>query len=287
MTADGERRGAAIGNGGKPATNGHSVPAPEMGAFLPFAPNSMIRRVHGEGILLLGGGRALLMQIAHPAVARGVQEHSSFRKDRRKRLLRTLRPMFAIAFGSKQQALDAAAMVNHLHEDVVGPGYRATDPDLLLWVLATLIDSALFVHERFLRPLRPAETEAYYADMLLVGELLGIPPGYAPSTYKAFRAYFDTTLESLRVSNEARGICRDLFRGLLVWPVMLPVRQLTSGLLPSSLREQFGLPWGPRRERWLRRIEFASRRLLPFVPRRWRRPPWFVMPGEADGSLKG
>ena len=281
MNANDDPRDPPLPEAAKPHTNGHSVPKPDAGAFLPFAPNSMIRHVHGEGILLLAGGRALLIQIAHPDVARGVEEHSSFRKDRRQRLLRTLRPMFAIAFGTKQQALDAAATVNHLHEGVVGPGYRAADPALLLWVLATLIDSALFMHERFVRPLRPAEAEAYYADMRRVGQLLGIPPDYAPQTYRAFRAYFDETMQSLRVSDEARRICKDLFGGLIAWPVMLPVRQLTAGLLPPALREQFGLSWGPRRERWLRRLEFVSRRALPFVPRRWRRPPWFVMP-DAD-----
>ena len=74
----------------------------------------------------------------------------------------------------------------------------------------------------------------------------------------------------------------DLFGGLIVWPVMLATRQITSGLLPPALREQFGLSWGARRERWLHRLEFASRRALPFVPRRWRRPPWFVMPPEDE-----
>jgi uncharacterized protein (DUF2236 family) len=122
--------------------------------------------------------------------------------------------------------------------------------------------------------------------MRSVGELLGIPPDFAPPTYAAFRAYFDATLNALRVSDEAREIRKALFGGLLVWPVMMPARQLTSGLLPAPLRDQYGLAWGPRSERWLRRLAFASRRLLPFVPRRWRRPPWFVMPPEEQSTAE-
>lgn len=247
--------------------------------FPPFAPDSMIRRVHGEGVLLLGGGRALLMQIAHPDVARGVAEHSSFRADRLQRLLRTLRPMFAIAFGSRDQALTATTSVNRIHEGVVGQGYRAGDPALLLWVLATLIDTTLVMHERFVRPLRPEETEAYYADMQRVGLLLGIPPGHLPPNLGAFYAYVDATLASLRVSGDARDIADALFNtGPLLCPVMALARTLTSGLLPASLRDQFGLSWGPRREDALRRLEAMSRRLLPHVPARLRRPPWFLMP---------
>src|SRR5689334_10339201 len=49
-----------------------------------FPPEAVIRRVHSEGVVLLGGGRALLMQVAHPRVAAGVAEHSSFRDGKRK-----------------------------------------------------------------------------------------------------------------------------------------------------------------------------------------------------------
>jgi uncharacterized protein (DUF2236 family) len=250
---------------------------PEVG--LPFEPDSMVQRVHEEGVLLLGGGRALLMQIAHPAVARGVAEHSNFRADRLGRLLRTLRPMLAIAFGTREQALAAAASVNRIHEGVAGAGYRARDPELLLWVLATLIDTSLVMHERFVRPLSDGEAEAYYADMRRIGALLGTPPGAMPANIAAFRAYFEAALSSLRVSDEAHEIAAALFRaGPLLAPVMAPTRQLTAGLLPPALRRQYGLSWGPKRDTALRGMEAASRRLLPWLPRSLRRPPWFVMP---------
>ena len=93
-------------------------------------------------MILVGGGRALLMQIAHP-VAQGVAEHSEWRRDRFGRLLRTLRPMFAIVFGNAEELREAARGVNAVHRGVTGRGYDAVDPELLLWVHATLVDTAL------------------------------------------------------------------------------------------------------------------------------------------------
>src|SRR4030081_2124382 len=108
-----------------------------------FEEDSITRRVNRENILLLGGGRALLMQIAHPKVAAGVDEHSDFRSHPIRRLRRTIRMTMAIVFGDRETALTAARAVNQVHAKVRGTGYRALDPDLLLWVHATLADTAL------------------------------------------------------------------------------------------------------------------------------------------------
>jgi uncharacterized protein (DUF2236 family) len=247
--------------------------------FLPFSPDSMLRRVHQEGVLLLGGGRALLMQIAHPLVARGVAEHSSFKSDRIGRLLRTLRPMFAIAFGTKEQALAAAASVRRRHAAVNGDAYRAEDADLLLWVLATLIDTTLLAQKLFVRPLSQAEASAYYADMMRVGMLLGVPPDIMPADLAAFEGYVRQMVGSLAVTDEARLIARAIFAGGL--PLAVPLRaveQLTAGLLPPRLREGFGLSWSPRRQAGLDAACRALRLLRPAVPARLRLPPPFLLP---------
>ena len=247
--------------------------------LLPFAPDSAIRKVHDEGVLLLGGGRALLMQIAHPSVAKGVAEHSDFRANRWARLLRTLRPTLAIAFGDREQALAAAASVNRLHRGVTGEGYRAGDPDLLAWVLATLIDTSLEMHARFLRPLSQDEAEAYYLDMCTLGAALGIPLECMPRGLAAFDEYLQRNVMLLEVSDAAREIARDLFGpGPAGLPLLSPMRRLTAGLLPPALRQQYGLAWGPRHERALRSLARTSRTLLPHVPAALRGTPWFLLP---------
>jgi uncharacterized protein (DUF2236 family) len=249
------------------------------GDFLPFADDSMARRVHREGVLLLGGGRALLMQIAHPSVAQGVAEHSRFREDRWQRLLRTLRPTLAIVLGTKEQALAGAASINRVHERVSGAGYTAKDPDLLLWVLATLIDTSVLMYEQFVRPLNAQEKAGYYEDMRLVGSLLCIPRQSRPDSLEALQAYVAGMCETLTVTPGARDIAEALFvSNALTWPLMASIKALTAGLLPPRLREQFGLPWGSRAQSVLTASAGASRLVVPRVPAKLRAPPWFVTP---------
>jgi uncharacterized protein (DUF2236 family) len=235
--------------------------------------------VHREGIVLLGGGRALLMQIAHPLVAAGVAEHSNYTHDRVARLLRTIRPMLAITFGSERQALTAAAGVRAIHEHVRGPGYSANDPALLAWVLATLIDTSLLMHDRFVGPLHRCLQERYYDEMTQVGGMLGMPRASLPQDLDAFRRYVADTVETLRVSPEAQHIARDLFQPLPgAGPAMLLARELTAGLLPARLRDAYGLEWDPAREAVLRVLMTASRAVLPVLPASLRQPPAFLLP---------
>jgi uncharacterized protein (DUF2236 family) len=246
---------------------------------LPFPDDCAVRRMHGEGVLLLGGGRALLLQIAHPAVAAGVANHSNYHTERWRRLLRTLRPMHEIVFGDREQALAAVRGINRIHTRVSGPGYDARDPALLLWVLATLIDTSLVMRERFVGPVTPEEAEAYYADMCRLGVLLDVPPSALPPDLATFRVYFESTLASLEVSEAGRGIARELLKLTPTsWPAIAPLRLLTAGLLPESMRAQFSLGWGPKRERTLRILQGLSRAIVSRLPRRLRRPPWFLMP---------
>src|SRR3982074_439411 len=133
-----------------------------MSAMRPglFAEDAVIRRVNRENVLpLLGGGRALLMQIAHPKVAAGVDEHSDFRRHPIRRLRRTLLMTMAIVFGDRETAMAAARTVNQVHARVRGDGYHALDPDLLLWVHATLVDTALVTYETFVKRLTSTERE--------------------------------------------------------------------------------------------------------------------------------
>src|SRR5437660_1348534 len=114
-----------------------------------FTPQSMIWRVNQESVVVLGGMTALLLQFAHPLVAAGVRDHSDFRSDPTGRLLRTYRLTLNLVFGTREQALESAREINRRHRTVQGPDYSATDPDLLLWVQATLIYSPLGAYSEF------------------------------------------------------------------------------------------------------------------------------------------
>src|SRR4029077_16511692 len=147
-----------------------------------YADDSITRRVNRENVLLLGGGRALLMQLAHPKVAAGVDEHWDFGVPPIRGLRRTILMTMAIVFGDRDTALGAARTVNQVHARVKGHSYRALDPELLLWVHATLMDTALVTYETFVQPLLPREREDFYQEFKLVGELLGVPNDRFPIT---------------------------------------------------------------------------------------------------------
>jgi uncharacterized protein (DUF2236 family) len=205
----------------------------------------MYRRVNGEALVLLGGPRALLMQLAMPGVAAGVDEHSDFRRRPLARLWRTLSLSYSLALGPAEEARRAAAAINRAHRGVAGPGYSARDPRLLLWVDATLVDSALAAYSAFVRPLSRAEREAYWRASRELAPLLGIPPGALPRTYGGFRAYVDGVVrEELRVDARARELGARVLRplGWVPGAGYAPLVEITSALLPASLRRAYGLP---------------------------------------------
>ena len=137
-----------------------------------FPPESLIRRLGNSPVVpFLGGGPAVLLQVAHPLVAAGVTQHSDYRDDLWRRLLRTLRAVYLMAYGTKQEAEWAGEAVQRVHARVHGTlrgrrarsrwtPYRADDPALMLWVHATLVHSSLAVFTRFVARLDAAERGA-------------------------------------------------------------------------------------------------------------------------------
>jgi uncharacterized protein (DUF2236 family) len=230
-----------------------------------------------DGVLVLGGAAAILLQVADPVVARGVAQHSDFANRPTDRLRNTLRYVYAVGLGSPQQSRLAARAVNRAHARVAG----ARDADRQLWVAATLHRVGVSVHEQVVGALPPALADEIYAAGERLGSTLQVPPGAWPVDRAAFDRYWAQAVAGLEVGDDARGIARDLLRNRAIpwWtrPAMPLVRVVTSGLLPSEVREAYGLPWHPRRYRAaigfvraVRRVtprrlrELPSRRLLVF-----------------------
>ena len=245
-----------------------------------FAPGSIARRVNAESVLLLGGGRALLLQLAHPLVAAGVADHSEFRSDPFGRLVNTLDLTLTIAFGDGSQRRAAAARVARTHRRVVGERdgspYRALDPELLLWVHATLVDSAIVTYDRFVGPFGCDARERYHDEMKRQGEAFGVPRGRFHPTYEAFRRSVDETVASLVVTDEARELGRAVLHPPAP-PALRPfapaMRLVTVGLLPERIREGYGLAWAPRDERLLAIVAGTIRPALTLLPDAFRRWP--------------
>jgi uncharacterized protein (DUF2236 family) len=247
-----------------------------------FATDAVIRRVDAEGSILLGGGRALLLQLAHPKVAAGVAEHSDFEGDPLRRLRGTLEATYTIVFGTDEAAADVAERVHRIHTHVTGAGYQANDPALLCWVNATLVDTALTVYTAVHGPLTRAEKEEYYEDSTYVAELLGCPRDAQPADWADFRRYWHDTVGGLEVSDTARHLARSIFAPDLPWVAGPPIalaRFLTIGTLPPRIRDQYGYRWRTSDRLALDAATKAARRLVPLVPRPVRRLPQAVLTG--------
>jgi uncharacterized protein (DUF2236 family) len=238
-------------------------------ATLP-GPGSISWRVNREAALLLGGGRALLMQVAHPLVAAGVADHSDFQHDPLARLNRTMDLSLALTFGSPEEVHAAARQINRTHERVTGVGYHALDPELLLWVHATLIDSALLTYRTFIRPLSQEEAETYYQEAKPIGALLGIPAKHFPQRLADFDSYLQRMLAGpVQPDETGRRLASLVLRPPIQrvpGALFAPVEAITAGLLPEGLRRAFGLRWGGPSRALFRAVRAALPRLLAATP---------------------
>ena len=249
-----------------------------------FGPDSVTWRVNREGVLLVGGGTALILQLAHPLVAAGVSQHSNYREDPWGRLYRTLDLTTKIVFGSTATAEEASARIRHTHGRVrgestdgggaypAGTPYDARTHELVMWVHATLIHTSLNVYQRYVKPLTIAEQRTYYEEQKLLGEQFGVPVEHQPATFAAFNDYFDDMLASDRIAPTAAlsDVVNAVMRPELPFvarPVMEAMNLATVGLLPRALREELGLPWGANRRRLFEASRVVLSAALPVLPK--------------------
>ena len=242
-----------------------------------FGSESITWHINRENVIYLSGMRALLLQIAHPAVAEGVAHHSRFRQDPFGRAIRTFHTVHAIVFGTPDEALRAARRAFAIHARVQGRAFIgmeerafvATDDDLLLWVSATLVDSAMLAYRLFLPDLPRRTWEQAYDEGKLVGMLFGLSPDAIPATLSDFEQYMHGMLygATLHVTPAAREIAQALQGGTWWLRLIAPFNRLVAAAtLPEHLRDAFGLPWSPQRERAFRLFVATVRRATPFMP---------------------
>jgi uncharacterized protein (DUF2236 family) len=233
--------------------------------------------IAAEAVLIAGGGRAILLQLAHPSIAMAIDEHSDFANDPLRRLRHTMAYVYSQVFGTPRQAAATRAWVDRAHAAVESASYSAVDPGLQLWVAATLYDSAIEVHETVYGSLPEHAADRIYREYAILGTALQVPASAWPVDRTAFAAYFAATLDGLEVSDVARAQAARLLdarRAPLWLRAGMPLgRLVTAGLLPAGIRSQFGLPWSAARERRLARTWAVVRAIYPRMPARLRHAP--------------
>jgi uncharacterized protein (DUF2236 family) len=249
-----------------------------------FTPESAIWKVSREWVLMLGGGRALLMQAAHPLALAGVMEHSHYEAGPWDRLERTMSAVWTAVYGEPEEAARVGRRVRAMHTKVhgrlkrpmgpfpAGTPYDARDPELLMWVHATIVDTALLMYRTYVGTLSPEEEESYYQDMKVLARLFGTPGEAIPETYADFVAWFRSTLDSevICVTPEARDVSDTILKPPLPFvarPAWQAVNFLTAGFLPMKLRRGYGFTWTPAHRALLAgSAESLKRAVLPLLP---------------------
>jgi uncharacterized protein (DUF2236 family) len=251
-----------------------------------FGPDTLTWRINREGVLLIGGGRALVLQVAHPLVAAGVEQHSNYQEDPWGRLYRTLDVTTRIVFGDSHESREAAERLWNVHGRVngttaenggrhpTGAPYDAHDPELLMWVHATLVDTSILVYDRYVKRLTAEERSRYYLEQKSLAERFGVPLDRQPETYADFTAYFERMVSrELAPTGSLRAVVESVMHPRLpraVQPLGRPLAEAlnlaTAGLLPASLRDELALKWGPRREKLLGASDRVLRGVLPLLP---------------------
>ncbi|WP_137726291.1 oxygenase MpaB family protein [Prescottella subtropica] len=229
----------------------------------------------GESMLLLGAGPTVLLQLALPGVGYGVAEHSTTLQRPLDRLRTTMTYVYAVTLGTDEERRAVVRLVNRVHVPVRSERYNAFDPDLQLWVAATLYRNGADMYERFFGVLSDADAERLYQESAVYGTALQVKPDMWPADRAAFDVYWDKMIASVEVDDQVRAYVRALLSGGdAPLPALMPVQRfVTTGLLPPRLRDEFALPWSPRDQR---RFD-ALMRLLPpvyrLVPRTVRQLP--------------
>jgi uncharacterized protein (DUF2236 family) len=251
------------------------------------SPQSVAWRINAERLVLLGWGRAILLQLAHPLVAAGGADHSSFQRSRYaslRRLHDTVQAALALTFGTPEQAARSAAGINRIHDRVhgrlpaavgrfqTGTPYSAHDPALLAWVELTLLDSLPLAYELFVGPLSPAEKDAWVREARGSVQMLGLPPDLLPDSFDGLQQTMNERLASgdIVVGETARRLARTVLYpplGSIAWPWSRLNRLSTIGRLPPSVREGYGLAWTPADERALQRSARVCRAIARHTPR--------------------
>lgn len=249
-------------------------------------------RINREAVLLGAGPAALLLQVAHPLIAEGVAQHSRVADDPFGRLRRTLLTTLAMVFGDGPTAERAVRRLNRVHGGVRGPvedaaaraatgvdRYRAMDPELLLWVQATLIVTSVDAYTRWVGPLTDEDREAFWAEARQVGVRMGIPLTVSPPDWGALLDWWDRMLAPdgpVQVTPTALGLAPMILRPALpLAPTALVDLLALPGLalLPDRIRDAYGIAWDPRRARLATLMGAGVRAWTSVVPADWRSMP--------------
>jgi uncharacterized protein (DUF2236 family) len=273
---DKEATGAPTDGDATRDAGGQARPEDEAAPSLGWDDGTMVSRAverfASDAVLIVGGARAILLQVADPSVAAGVARHSDFAHRPVDRLRNTLTFAYATVLGTLDDVASVTRHVNHVHV----PVNKAEDAELQLWVAATLYETAALVHEVVYGSVSSELDDELLAAYAPLGTSLQMPASLWPTSRAQFDLYWDARVGRLDVTADARRIAHDLFAPVTAptWVrAALPLaRLLTIDLLPAPVREAYGFRFGPLKRakaRWAWRVIRVIARALPARVKSW------------------
>lgn len=230
-----------------------------------------IRRIVREAILLAGGAVAILLQVAEPGVGKGVDNYSNFSYRPMDRLRTTMTYVYCMAFGSRQEKEAIVELVHRAHAPVKGKDYDADDPELQLWVAATLYAVGTDLYQRVFGPISEAMAEEIYREYAVLAVSLRVKPGMWPPSRRAFWEYWDHKVETIEVTDHARRVAKDLLwnKKLPIYfrPLLPLVRISTTEMLTPRLQKEFGLKSTKGRKRAFGVMLGLTKATYPALPK--------------------
>ena len=224
-----------------------------------FGPGSVTWRVHEEPILYLAGLRALYLQALHPRAIAGVVQNSDYKADPWGRLLRTVKYVGTVVYGTTEQAVAAGRRVRAVHQRLVaadprtGEQFRIDDPELLLWVHISEIESFVDTAKRSGAPLSPGDVDRYYYEQRRAAALVGLDPHQVPGSAAQVKEYYRSIRPKLGMTKDSAETLAFLTVPPMPWKLSFsPVRlgygvvaATAFGLLPPWARRLYGMPGLP------------------------------------------
>lgn len=246
-------------------------PAVPVPSEPPWRPTVTLPGLLHEVGLLLGSGSAVMYQLAVWGVGKGVAEHSTTMQRPVDRLRTTLTYVYVMGLGSDEERAKVARMVNRAHVPVRGEGYSAFDPELQLWVAATLAEVAREMYERIFGPLDLATLEHLYREGWVYGTALQVKPEMWPPTRADFDRYWERMQGEFRsdpqIQRYAAALLSTRDAKWFVKPLSPLISLVTRGNLSPAAREALALPWSARDQRRYDRFWTVVRVVYPRIPR--------------------
>lgn len=237
-----------------------------------FGPQSVTWRVMARPASSIGIGTAVLMQMIHPRVLRMIDQASTVRQDPEKRARLTGEYGLTVNFGDTAAAERAGEVLRNIHahrtavDPITGVSYRADEPDLLLWVHATIVWAVLAANQRWGPPLSRAERDQFVDEQRQAARLVGLDPETVPRNVAELDAYMARMQPQLAYVTETKFI-----RELMVPPrlpfsieglVHLVASRAAVDLLPDPIKDLYGFRW-----QWLNHlaVQLGSLALLTLL----------------------